>query len=98
MPKASEHASSSIVKLLYIGDSATGKTTSLVSLVKAGYKLRIYDYDNLLAPLIGIVRSQYPEGLDNIEFLSFREKIKATPSGPICDGMPTAFVDGLRAL
>jgi GTPase SAR1 family protein len=98
MPKASDHQSSSIVKLLYIGDSSTGKTTSLASLVRAGFKLRIYDYDNLLSPLIAVVKRDCPENLDNIEFMSFRDRFKATPSGPICDGLPTAFVDGLRAL
>jgi hypothetical protein len=98
MPRASEHQSSSIVKLLYIGDSSTGKTTSLASLVRAGFKLRIYDYDNLLSPLIALTKQEAADKLDNIEFMSFRDKIKATPSGPVCDGLPTAFVGGLRAL
>ncbi len=98
MPKASDHSSSTINKLLYIGDSATGKTTSLTSLVQAGYKLRIFDYDNLLAPLIAKVKIDYPQYLDNIEFMTFRDKLRATPAGPICDGLPTAFVNGLRAL
>jgi len=98
VPKASEHSSSTINKLLYIGDSATGKTTSLISLVQAGYKLRVYDYDNLLSPLIAKVRLDCPQYLDNIEYMTFRDKLRATPAGPICDGMPRAFVDGLRAM
>lgn len=97
MPKASEHSSSSIIKLLYIGDSATGKTTSLTSLVQADYKLRVYDYDNLLSPLIAKTRADCPQYLDNIEYMVFRDKLRATPAGPICDGLPTAFVNGLRA-
>jgi GTPase SAR1 family protein len=64
MPKASNHSSSKLNKLLYIGDSGTGKTTSLFSLVQAGYKLRIFDFDNLLAPLISVVRSKAPDKLD----------------------------------
>jgi GTPase SAR1 family protein len=37
MTSLAEHHSSHIVKLLYIGDSGTGKTGSLTSLVKGGY-------------------------------------------------------------
>ena len=98
MTKASDHKSSSITKLLYIGDSGTGKTTSLCSLVQAGYRLRIWDFDNLLDSLIGMVRYKCPEKLDQIEFMSFRDKMKATPLGPVVDGQPIAFVNALRAL
>jgi hypothetical protein len=96
MPKASEHSSSSIQKLLYIGDSGTGKTTSLFSLLQAGYKLRIYDFDNLLSPLISITRGKAPELLDNIEFMSFRDEMATTSQGPIVPS-PRAFTDGLKA-
>jgi hypothetical protein len=51
VPKASDHLATGLRKMLYIGDSGTGKTTSLISLVKAGYILRIFDFDNLLDPL-----------------------------------------------
>lgn len=98
MPKASEHRSSEIFKHLYIGDSATGKTTSLVALVRAGFKLRIYDYDNLLDPLIAKVRQDCPERLDSLEFMSFRDKTKATDAGIILDGMPKAYAAGQKAL
>jgi hypothetical protein len=96
MPRASEHSSSSIQKLLYIGDSGTGKTTSLLSLVQAGYKLRIYDFDNLLAPLISVARAKAPDKLDSIEFMSFRDQITTTAAGPIVPS-PQAFVAGLKA-
>jgi len=97
MPRASEHISSSIQKLLYIGDSATGKTTSLFSLLTAGYKLRIFDYDNLLNPLISMARGKAPELLDNIEFMSFRDEYMTTAAGPIVPS-PQAFTLGLKAL
>ncbi|SRR6266550_1826759 len=97
MPKASDHSSSSIQKLLYIGDSGTGKTTSLFSLVQAGYKLRIFDFDNLLAPLISVVRAKSPDRIDQIEFMSFRDEITTTAAGPIVPS-PQAFVAGLKAM
>lgn len=98
MPLASAHQSSSIRKLLYIGDSGTGKTTSCLSLLKAGRRLRFFDFDNLLDPLIRKVQMDCPELIDHIEFMSFRDRMKATPMGPIIDGQPTAFIDSLRAL
>jgi hypothetical protein len=84
--------------MLYIGDSGTGKTTSLISLVKAGYILRIFDFDNLLDPLLMVCRRDCPEHLDNIEFMSFRDKMKMTEQGPIVDGMPRAYTNFLKAL
>ena len=41
MPPLSESTASHFVKLMYIGDSGTGKTGSLASLAAAGYKLRL---------------------------------------------------------
>jgi len=98
MPKASEHHSSKIVKLLYIGDSGTGKTGSLASLVADGYKLRILDLDNGIDPLIAFVRRDSPANLDNIEYETRRDKYKGTASGPIVSGQPRAFVDSLSLM
>jgi hypothetical protein len=98
MPKASDHVASTLRKVLYIGDSGTGKTTSLFSLLAAGKKLRIYDYDNLLSPLIIYTKMKDPKLLDNIEFMSFRDPIKSTDLGPIVDGQPRAFTEGMKAL
>jgi len=98
MPKASVHQSSTITKRLLIGDSGTGKTTALHSLVAHGKKLRIYDFDNLLDPLITKVRQDLPQHLDAIEYMSFRDKMRTTEMGPVVDGQPRAFVDFLRAL
>lgn len=97
MPKASEHQASIINKMIYMGDSGTGKTTSLLSLVKEGYKLRIWNFDNLLDFFLRRVRAECPEKLDNIEYMSFRDKMKATAMGPIIDGVPNAFVNALKA-
>ena len=42
-------ATHKITKCILLGDSGTGKTGALASLVKAGYKLRVLDLDNKLA-------------------------------------------------
>jgi hypothetical protein len=98
MPKASDHLATGLRKMLYIGDSGTGKTTSLISLVKAGYILRIFDFDNLLDPLLMVCAGRSAPSSDNIEFMSFRDKMKMTEQGPIVDGMPRAYTGFLKAL
>jgi hypothetical protein len=67
MTKLSQLASTSLVKLIYLGDSGTGKTGSLVSLVKAGYKLRILDFDGNLAVLRSYINHECPEKIDNVD-------------------------------
>lgn len=98
MPSALDHEASSLRKLLYIGDSGSGKTTSLFSLLKAGKKLRIFDFDNLLSPLITVTRLHAPELLSHIEFMPFRDRYRSTDMGPIIDGQPQAFTKSLKAL
>jgi hypothetical protein len=98
MPSAADHQSAHLHKILYIGDSGTGKTTSLFSLLALDYQLRIFDFDNLLDPLIALTRSRAPERLNQIQFMSFRDSMKATPMGPIIDGQPKAFIGSLQAL
>lgn len=46
MPSISQHQSADYTKLLLIGHSGAGKTGALVSLVLAGYKIRVLDLDN----------------------------------------------------
>lgn len=76
MAKLSEHQSSKFVKLLYIGDSGTGKTGSLTSLVKAGYSLRILDTDNGLDILRQFVQHECPDRINSIDFETRRDEYK----------------------
>ena len=96
MPPATEHTQSKLVKVLYMGESGTGKTSSLCSLLKAGYTLRIFDFDNLLAPLIALARREGAP-LERLLFMPFRDKMTTTVAGPIC-ASPQAFIASLRAL
>lgn len=98
MPSLSNHISNSFVKVLYLGDAKSGKTTSLVSLVKAGYHLRILDLDNLLDSLKYAVMKECPEQLENVEFRTLRDKYKAGPTGPVIDGVPNAFINAMKML
>lgn len=98
MPSLSKHQSSKYIKLLLLGDAKSGKTGSLVSLVKAGYRLRVIDMDNLLDSLRYQILEQCPDKIDNVEFRTLRDPRKMTPIGSIIQGTPKAFVDALNMI
>ena len=83
MTSLSAHQSAKIVKCLYIGNSGVGKTGSMVSLVKAGYKLRVLDMDNGLDALRKFIQRECPEKIDAVQFETLRDKIVSTPTGPV---------------
>lgn len=98
MPSLTNHQSNDYTKLLLIGDSKSGKTGSLVSLVKAGYKLRILDLDNLLDVLKYMIQNQCPELMANVEFRTLRDKRKAGAQGSVIDGAPKAWINMVKML
>lgn len=98
MPNLAQHQSSEFTKLLMIGDSGSGKTGSLASLVCAGQKLRILDMDNGLDSLANAVKRTCPANLGNVEFRTLRDKRRATDLGPMLDGVPSAFTNALKML
>jgi hypothetical protein len=98
MPSLAQHQSNSVVKLLVIGEAKSAKTGSLVSPVEAGYHLRILDMDNLLDSLKYQILSRCPKLIGNVEFRTLRDKRKMTPTGPMIDGPPKAFIEAIRML
>src|SRR6185312_12516236 len=74
MPTLADHPSSSVIKLLNIGESKTGKTGALASLVKAGYTLHILDYDNGLDILQTALRGDNA-ALARVHFATLRDTI-----------------------
>jgi hypothetical protein len=109
MPSLNDHPSLELVKGLYLGDSGAGKTGSLASLVKAGFKVRVYDFDNLLTPLVQYVLRTCPENIGNVAYQTFTDKMKGldTPGVmqgkvlkimPFIDGQPRAFANAMKQL
>ncbi len=98
MPSLADHPSNVLVKLLLIGDAKAGKTGSLVSLVRAGYRLRILDLDNLLDTLKQYVMKECPELASHVEYRTIRDKRKAGSLGAVIDGQPKAYVDTVKML
>src|SRR5215475_12923286 len=100
MPKLDPPSATSLVKLLLIGDSGTGKTGALASLVKEGYHLHVLDYDNKIAGgiLPVLIQRDCPDRMGNVDYEPLRDKFKSSPAGPVADGLPTAFANGLKLL
>lgn len=89
-----------ITKLLLIGDSGTGKTGALASIVKAGYRVRILDMDNKVKDgiLPQILKRECPDKIGNVDFEPLRDKLKSSAAGYLFDGVPQAFVKALGLL
>lgn len=98
MASLKQHHSSKIVKILYLGDSGTGKTGSLVSLVEAGYKLKILDLDNGLDILKAFIERDCPDKIENVDYETRRDKYKGGPMGPMVDGVPKALTQSMNLM
>jgi AAA domain len=99
MPTLDNHQSNDNTKMLLIGDSKSGKTGSLISLVKAGYKLRIIDMDNLLDVLKYFILKECPHLIGNVEYRTLRDKRIPDPAtgAPIVNA-PTAYPTAVRMM
>lgn len=88
------------LKMGYIGDSGTGKTGSLASLVGDGFQFKIIDYDNGLDFMINEVRRLgHADKLGAIEYETYRDKIGVNPlTGAGVVGKPTAFTESLKKM
>lgn len=98
MPTLETHHSDDFIKLLIVGDSKSGKTGAMASLVCAGYHLGILDMDNLLDPLRTFVQHNCPDKLKNVHFCTLRDRYKPSPDGPIMDGQPKAFMRAIKMM
>lgn len=95
MPSLADHHSSQFVKVLYIGDSGTGKTGSIASLINAGYKIKFLDMDNGLDVLVHYVDR---DKLKNVDYETRRNKYKASVGAVGVTGQASAFVDSVKLM
>ena len=98
MPSLADHHSNTYVKLLLLGDAKSGKTTSLASLVAAGYRLRILDLDNLLDVLKYRILETCPDRIGSVEYRALRDAYKASAAGTVLDGKPRAWIESIKML
>lgn len=98
-----------LVKGLVLGDAGSGKTSSLLSLIMAGYEIRIFDFDNLLVPLRQLVKHKCPERAGQIKVQTFTDKMKGIDMpvtmvgnslkvNPFVSGTPKAFANALKQM
>lgn len=97
MTSLDQHTAAKFVKMLFIGDSGTGKTGALTSLVKDGYKLRIVDLDNGLDSLREWGKHEGAD-LKLVDYETRRDKYKAENNRVMMNGTPKAFTQTLELL
>lgn len=95
MPALSNHPSAEVVKMLVVGDSGTGKSGGLASLVDAGYNLRILDFEAGLDPLVGHVKKR--DNLANVSYITLKDRFKVAGTTISIDKAP-AFQEAMKAL
>jgi hypothetical protein len=76
MPDLSTKVVDDVCKMLLVGDSGSGKTGAMASLVDAGYRLFILDFDNGLQSLAGHVQDKTK--LKNVFYVSCQDEVKIT--------------------
>jgi len=80
MPSLEEHHSATSTKMLLLGESGSGKTGALASLAKAGFNLRIADFDNGTDILRNLLLDDKPS-LRRVNFIPFTDEFYATANG-----------------
>lgn len=100
MPTLDSHQSAKFVKMIYIGDSGTGKTGSLVSLLADGYRFKIIDMDNGLDFFVQMAEKQgLRQYFSGVEFETIRDTYGLNPGqGAGVKGQPKAFTEALKKM
>jgi len=95
MPSLSNHTSASSTKMLLLGDSGTGKTGSLASLVKDGYNLRILDYDSGLDILPHLLTEKE---IKTVQYKTFTDRLTSAAGRVMVKGAAKAWPESVRLL
>lgn len=97
MTSLSEYVSQKPIKMLCVGDSGLGKTGALASLAKAGFNLKILDYDNGLGILAALLKND-PAALARVEYHTLQDTFIGVGNIIKPQGQPKAFMSGLAQL
>ena len=88
MSSFAEMAAARVVRLMLVGHPGSGKTGALACLVKAGFKLRIMDFDGNLDPLVRFVPKEFWPNIDVVQLV---DTIRGGQKSHEIVGIPTAF-------
>jgi hypothetical protein len=83
------------LRIMVVGYPGTAKTGSLVSLLNAGFKIRMLDYDGNIEPLLYYADKEKLKNLD-VVYLEDKMRLGSQFSEPA--GLPTALQDGRKLL
>ena len=97
MPTLANYKTDNYLKMLLIGESGSGKTGALASLAKAGYKLRILDFDSGLDILPEVLHND-PAAMGNIEYESCTDKLKSIGGKIVPEGVPKGYEKAMNLL
>lgn len=95
MPVLSNIKQDKPLKIMVIGDSGSGKTGALASLVKAGFSPVILDFDNGLDILASVLP---PESLGKIFYTTLKDEYKSVAGKVIPKGQAKAWSNALKFL
>lgn len=97
--RADKQTDPDFFKTLFVGDSGTGKTGALLSLIMAGYNIKMLDFDNGADTLVQLIKKYCPERLHQFDYITLRDKFKADPvHGIKIDGNAKAYKQGIKYL
>lgn len=69
------------IKLLMMGASGSGKTSSLLSLIEAGYDVRVLDLDKGINPLKGFILQECPDKKHLLDVESVSDELRGNSMG-----------------
>jgi hypothetical protein len=99
MAKASEQIADPYFRTLLVGDSGTGKTGALLSLIEAGYEIRMLDMDGGAASLVQLIKHHCPERLNQFDYIVLRDEFQSHPSkGLSLKGPARAYPQAIKFL
>jgi len=96
MPGLGDYPTSTITKLLFLGDSGTGKTGALASLAIAGYNLRILDYDVGLEVLKNLLVN-HKEALARVSYITCTDPMQQV-AGKMIPKVAAGWIKGVNAM
>lgn len=82
MSNLATHKNAARSTILMIGGNGSGKTGSLVSLVKAGYKIRVVDCDNG-AEILGHLLDGSPEAVARVDVETHTDQYTGSAGNPV---------------
>ena len=88
MPKGTDFKSTQVTKLLFLGQSGSGKSGALASLLAAGYNVRVVDFDNGIETLVNILtdaKSPYPkDSISRLDYFTLTDEYHELNGKPVC--------------